>query len=136
MRAPVPWQALAARFTFEWARELPPPLGALTALTSKPFAASALAFRQWLFSVFGEGIETAAQHAAVQREYLRLLAVLQAAAARPSTHTRHRQCVPFASAHQATVCACAQAILERQPFVGGARPSLADFGLAGLATVT
>ena len=60
--------ALSLRFTYEFARRMPLPQWA---------AQRVLAFRQWLFSVFGEGIESSEQHAAVQTQYLMALDSMQ-----------------------------------------------------------
>jgi len=64
---------LSQRFAYEFARDLP----SLPSLPGRAFAASLMNLRQWLFSVYGEGIHTVEQHTAVQQHYLAVLDALQ-----------------------------------------------------------
>lgn len=91
--------ALSHRFTFEFARRMPLPQWA---------AQRVLAFRQWLFSVFGEGIESDAQHAAAQTQYVAALDSMQRILEGGDGGGRQR---------------------SRRKFMLGDAPTLADFGM-------
>jgi hypothetical protein len=93
--------ALSRRFTFEFARRMPLPQWA---------AQRVMAFRQWLFSVFGEGIESDAQHAAAQTQYVAALDSMQRILEGGDGGTGQRK-------------------MWRRKFMLGDAPTLADFGM-------
>jgi len=66
---------ISTRFSWEFLDTVDLPFAWL--ITKSSLQIYCARFRQWLFSVFGEGVETTAQHKAVQAQYLGTLAALQ-----------------------------------------------------------
>jgi hypothetical protein len=89
---------LSLRFSYEFLDSLSLPL---SWLLPRALKVAIVRHRQWLFSVFGEGIKSRVQHGAVQAQYLSTLAALQAV------------------------------LSGRPFLLGPAGPSRADFGLMG-----
>jgi hypothetical protein len=71
-------RALSLRFCFEWARTpLPDPRMFWVPNAATQIKASVLYFRQWLYSVFGEGIDTEEKHRGMMAQYRSILQAFQ-----------------------------------------------------------